>query len=545
MTETGPEEATGNSPKAETGGLGRNTAIMAIGTLLSRLTGFGRIFALGYAIDFSRLTDTYNIANNVPNVVYELIVGGVLAATLVPVFVQEKRRASNPDELWRSISAVATITAVALTVVSVAVYFTAPLIIDVYTLSNDTAATDGQHQVATDLLRLFVPQILFYGFISIATGVANAHRKFGPPMFAPILNNIVVIAVLLAFPHVAGDLSLAAVADDPKALLFLGLGTTAGVLAMALALVPLTRALSQRRLRWNWDPKNHAVRKIVRLSGWTLGLVVANQAAFWVTTVLANGDPVGFTAFLAAYTFFILPHGIFAVSVMSAVQPTLAEQWVNGERSAFGKQVVHGLRLVLFVIVPAGAAYFLLAHPIVRLALDHGAFTQDSANTTAEMLMWLAAGLPGFSAFLYVVRVFQAMTSAQTVFWLYVFENFVNIVTAVVLWDLMGVNGLALSHTIAYSVAAVVAGVVLQRRCHSLPSTVLLSGLWRITAASAAMALVIWGTDQALRDEPLALLAAAIISGTIVYLGLAKLVRLSEMDAFTKRAHRLLRGNRA
>ncbi|MEO6120954.1 MAG: lipid II flippase MurJ, partial [Acidimicrobiales bacterium] len=254
--------------------LGRNTAVMAAGTALSRLTGFGRLVALAYGLGFTRLTDTYALANITPNIIYELVLGGVLSATLVPLFVErlagvgpggasshpgdagdpgDAARAEADREAWHAVSAVMTVVAAVAAAVTVAFVLVAPLIIRLYTVANDTGSAAEQQRVATLLLRMFAPQVAFYAMVSLATAVLNARRRFAAPMFAPVLNNLIVIAVLLVLPHVAENLSLSAVADDPAALALLGFGTTAGVAAMALAQLPSLRRAGAR-LRPVWDP---------------------------------------------------------------------------------------------------------------------------------------------------------------------------------------------------------------------------------------------------------------------------------------------------
>src|SRR3954466_3147698 len=199
---------------------------MAAGTTLSRLTGFGRVFALAYALNFGRLADAYNLANTVPNIVYDLILGGVLSATLVPVFVTRLQE-DDEDEAWRAISAVTTAALVVLLVLSALFILLAPAIIHVYTLLNhDRVSAGPQRAVATELLRWFAPQVFLLGAIALTTAILNARRHFAAPMFSPVLNNLVTIGVLLLTPHVADSLDLNSIQHDKLALAFLGIGTT-------------------------------------------------------------------------------------------------------------------------------------------------------------------------------------------------------------------------------------------------------------------------------------------------------------------------------
>ena len=189
----------------------RSSVVVAVGTALSRITGFVRIAAIAYALGVTALAGTYSYANETPNIVYELLVGGVLTATLVPVFV---RHFEDDDE--DAASAVFTVAMLALLVITVVGVLLAPWIVRLYTLRSDGPGLADQRELATVLLRLFMPQMLFYGIVTLATAMLNARRRFAAAAFAPILNNVVVIAVFLLLPRVASDdLTVANVLDDP------------------------------------------------------------------------------------------------------------------------------------------------------------------------------------------------------------------------------------------------------------------------------------------------------------------------------------------
>ncbi|MBV8959942.1 MAG: murein biosynthesis integral membrane protein MurJ [Actinobacteria bacterium] len=462
---------------------------MAVGTALSRITGFGRVFAMAYAFGFvrTRLTDTYNLANTTPNIIYDLVLGGVLSATLLPVFVH-RLATDDEDGAWRSISAVVTV--VVLFLVGVAALFAAlaPWIVRAYTLGNHSADAGDQRAVATYLLLLFAPQVFFYGIVTLATAILHARRRFAMPMFAPIFNNLIVIAVLLLVPHVAHSLDLGVIRHDHKALLLLGLGTTAGVVAMAVVQLPPLRGAGAR-LRPVWAPRDDLVRVVLRLSGWTFGFSILNQIALWVALVLANRHTGDLSAYQAAYSyFFLLPYGIFAVSLMSALQPDLSERWALADVAGYRERLSVGIRTIAAVIVPASIGYIVLAKPIVKVLLQHGRFTAHDTHTTAAVLAVMATGLPAFSIFLLLMRAYQSMQDTRTVFWLYLVENGVNVVLALALYPSMRVNGLALSFSLAYVAGTLVALVHLRRRIGGVDGRRLVRSLARITVASTAMA---------------------------------------------------------
>lgn len=511
---------------------------MAVGTTFSRISGLGRNIALGYAIGLSALTDTYNIANNTPNIVYELVVGGVLSATLIPVFV-ERLETDDEASAWRAISAVVTMAALVLAAATVLFYVFAPEAIAFFTTTKDPVKAALQRSVGTTLLRMFVPQILFYGAITVCTALLNTRRRFAVPMFAPILNNLVVIGVLLGFPHVAKSVQLASVRHDPAALRWLGLGTTAGVLAMAIPMVvALIRA--DAHLRPVFQPTHPAVKRIMALSGWTVGFVVANQVALAVVLRLAYARSGEVAAYQTALVFFLLPHGVFAVSIMTALQPELASRWTRRDLAGFREGVSKGMRTMLVITMPAAAGLLVLAGPVVTLVLQHGRTTPAEAHTTARVLAALALGLPGFSAYLFLARCFQAMQDARTVFYLYLAENAINIVLALALHPLLGATGLGLAYGAAYLAATLIALAVLRRRIDGVDGFLLGRTTVRTLAASVLMALAcaaVAGAVGALGGSiggsgsvgALARVAGGVVVGVGVYLGLARAMRIREL----------------
>jgi putative peptidoglycan lipid II flippase len=487
-----PESASPPSP-----GLGRATAIQAVGTALSRVTGFGRIFALAYALGVTRLADTYTLANNTPNIIYELILGGVLSGTLLPVFVRELRQDEDSDG-WRAVSAVLTVALVSAAVLSLAFVVVAPLFIRLYTVRSGAEVGANQIAVATNLLRLFAPQVFFYGAISVTTAILRARRKFAAPMFAPVLNNLVVIAMFLAYPSIVGTRSLEAVRHDPGAIFLLGAMTTLGVAVMAIAQFPFR--IARRHLRWVWAPGHPAVRTIVRLSGWTNGWVIANQVALVLVNQLANGHSGDVTVYFLTYTIFLLPHGVVSVSIISAVQPELAERWAAHDVDGFRDQLGVGIRTIAAILVPAAVGYVVLARPIVAALLEHGAVGSASAGRVAGTLALMALGLPAFSCWLFLTSAYQAMQNTRTLFFLYLVENGVNIVAAIALYPALGVQGLGLALALAYAAGTAAALRNLGRRIGGLGGRALLASLLRILAAAAVMAAAVAALRVALGD---------------------------------------------
>jgi putative peptidoglycan lipid II flippase len=472
---------------------------VAFGTGVSRVTGLLRFVALAWALGQTFLADSYNLANTTPNMLYDVVLGGVLSATFIPVFVDRLSNRSEP-EAFESISAVVSVSVVVLFTTTVAALIAAPYIIDALTALDKHATAAQVHRVAlergvaTTLLRWFVIQIAAYGLFALAAALLNTRRRFVAVAWAPIVNNIVCISILVWFGLWAGHgASLASVEQHHTQLILLGLGTSLGVVLQGVALVPSLLQADLRRLRWRWNPRDDALRDVARLGAWTLGFVVANQVALFVVTVLAGSvagpDPV--SSYTYAYAFFQLPYGIIAVTVMSVVAPDLAEKWSTDQTEAFLHRMSGGLRAVLALVIPSAVGMLLLAKPAVALLLGIGHSTPAETATTGAALAMFALGLPGFCAYLYFVRVLQSMQRTKVAFFLYLIENALNVVLALALVHPLGVRGLALSLSIAYTVAALLALAVFHQWFGRLAPSETWAPLGRVVIASIPMALVV------------------------------------------------------
>jgi putative peptidoglycan lipid II flippase len=526
----GPTEGpgTGEAPVLPAG-LGRSAAVMAVGTALSRLTGLGRLAALVYALGVteSRLADSYNIANTMPNILYELVLGGVLSSVFIPVVV-EQLRTKAPKEADEAVSAMATTALVLLVALSALTVVAAPWVIKLFTIRLSGPEAAQQQELATYFLRFFAPQIAFYGYAAIAGGLLNAHNRFAVPMFAPILNNVVVIGTFLAFAAIFGSsASDAAVAGDTGAKLLLALGTTGGVAAMALAHWPYVRRLPSR-IRFRPEFRHPAVRKLAGLSGWTLGYVVANQIGLGIGLVLANGVQGGPTAFFTAFAFFQLPYGIAAVSVMTALSPRLSAQAVDGDDAGFAASISGGIRALGLVMLPATAAYLALARPLISTLLEHGVVSAGSSELLARMLQLFAIGLLPFSLFLLFLRAFYARQDARTPMLVNLALNAVFIAATVALFPSIDVRGLALAHSLCYVAGAVIAGRLLSRRVGGLR----LGPAARVLARVAVASVLAWAamafTADRLSPDVVQLVAGGLV-GAGVFVAACRVLRIDDL----------------
>jgi putative peptidoglycan lipid II flippase len=475
-----------SAPTAAGGGLLRANLLVASGTAVSRLTGLVRT-SLIIVLLGKGLNDAYVNANNTPNMIYELILGGVLTASLVPLFTDDLEKGDGTD----ATSAIISFAVVALVIVTLLGFLAGPAIILLLSTGSAAATRHDYVRAGVPLALLFAPQIFFYGLMAVWSAALNARHRFLAAAWAPVLNNLIAIATLVgAAALVDGDPTLADALADHRILWVLGLGTTAGIAVMALSLYPTVRRAGVR-VRFRPQLKHPAVRRAIRLSGWTFGYVIANQIALIVIQILAkpsSGDP---TRYQTAFQYFQLPHALLAVSIMVTFEPLLGRADARGDRRAFNDQLLLGFRLIGLLIIPAAVGYVALPK-----GLDSRTFVETGQVAKAlglgGIIAGFAVGLPGFSTYLYALRGFYAMKDTRTPFRINCLENAINIAAAVVFVRWWGVVGLALAFALAYTVAAIVAVGVLTRHSPGFD--------WRALART-------WGL----------LVAAALIMGGFVY----------------------------
>jgi putative peptidoglycan lipid II flippase len=251
--------------------------------------------------------------------------------------------------------------------------------------------------------------------------------------------------------------------------------------------------------------------------------------------VLAGKTDGGVTAYQFSYQFFQLPYALIAVSVASAIMPDLAERWTARDVAGLQRRFVTGLRVTLAVLIPAGMIYAVVAQPFIDLAVHHGRVTASGAHLVSSSLALFAAGLPGFSAFFLLMRVYQAMQAARAMFWIYVAENAMTVVLAVALEPLIGVPGLALAWVAPYSIASLIAAVDLRSRIGNLGGVHTVRALNRILVAGgiAAGLAVLVGLPFRSHHGDAALVARLIIqlgAAAVSYVMLARALGIKELN---------------
>lgn len=507
----------------------KDTLVVAIGTAISRLTGLLRVVVFGIIIGQTALADAFDGANNSPNSIYELLVGGLLAASLVPLFTRFTE--DNDEEATNAVVSVSLIVLGIATAVAIAL---APLIFRLFSLHVSPLVDPQQFRhVGTVMTRIFLVQIFFYGLTAIASALLNARRHFFAAAWCPVLSNVITITMLLIIPFTRdGTPGLQDVLTDHTFFWLFTLSATGGVMAMGLVLIP---ALKKAKISLKFTPNfsHPAVRTMVKLSSWTFGYVVTNQIALVVIKNLAEPGSGNQDAYSKAFTFFMLPHGLLAISIATTFVPELVRRVRAGDKDGFGSWLTAGVRWISILTIPASVAIVILAHPIISAILEHGHFDSLASHNTSRALAGFSIGLAGFSIYIFCLRGFYAHEDTRTPFFINVFENALNIALALVLVNRHGVLGLGMSFGIAYMVSSVLVLWLLHKKYAAVKWLSLLSLLWRAVIGSAVMGVTIWWLAYLLHPRSgmsqLAELFLCISAGLIVYITALYALQVPEM----------------
>ncbi|MFI6147743.1 murein biosynthesis integral membrane protein MurJ [Streptomyces sp. NPDC051109] len=420
MTTTDTRPATGPSAEAAPGksSVLRSGALMAAGSIVSRATGFVRSAVVVAALGTGLLGDSYAVSNTVPNILYMLLIGGALNAVFVPELVRAAKEhqdggAAYTDRLLTACTA-------ALVVLTAVAVLAAPLIVAAY-----TPYTGGQASTTVALARYCLPQILFYGLFTLLGQVLNARGRFGAMMWTPVLNNFVIIGVFGLFLYLSHGAPDGLTAGETR---LLGLGTTAGIVIQALALVPSLRAA---RFRWRprFDWRGQGLARPLRNAGWLVMLVFTNQIGYWVVTRLSTATGhraveaglvggAGYTAYSNAYQLWIVPQGIITVSLVTALMPRMSSAASDGDLGAVRRDVSYALRSSAALVVPAAALFAALAPWVMGSVFGYGRTGAADTEAMAGMLAAFAPGLIAFSGQYVLSRAFYALSDTRTPFFL-------------------------------------------------------------------------------------------------------------------------------
>jgi putative peptidoglycan lipid II flippase len=533
-----------------TGAVARNSGAMAIGSLVSRATGFVRVAVIGAAAGGATVGDDYNIANNLPNMVYELLLGGVLASVLIPVLV--KARKDDPDRGQAYAQRLLTLAVVAIGAATVVVVVAAPLL-TALVANHSTRAND--RQLITTLGYLLLPEIFFYGLAGIFAAILNTRGHFAAPMWTPILNNIVVIVTggVFAFMRLSkpdptpDNITLAEV-------LVLGIGTTLGIVVQAAGLWPALRRVGFR-WRWRWDFRALHLGELARLGAWMLLYVGVNQISITVVLKIAKlvgqQGEAGPIVYNNAFLIFMMAHGIVAVSVITAIMPRMAAAAANGRSDVVVEQLSQGTRLAAVILVPAAALYVALGKPLAITLFNWGKYTHDQAVATGWVITMAGLGLVPYAITMLQTSALYALRDTRSPALLNVPVAAVRIAIDVVFYFVLPASIVTASlmfGTAASFVVALAFGYwVLRRKIGRLGLRRVADTLMRLTLAAGvaggAAFGVAWLLTEALGDGKIASVVELVAGGLVLvaaYAALATGLRVREVNQFAGMIRRRL-----
>ncbi|HVE90956.1 MAG TPA: lipid II flippase MurJ [Actinomycetota bacterium] len=500
-------------------GLLRSSASISLITAAARVAGFARWIVLGATVGATYLGNTYQTANWVPNILFELAAGGVLTAVFVPTFVAELEHGrERGTEVAASIAN--GLLLLSLPLVAGAIIFGRPIMRGLTVGVADPAVRAAEIELGAWFLRFFAPQIPLYLLGMVMTGILHAHRKFVAPAAAPLFSSLVVIATYLVF-HSMGPRADIGTATREQLYVLAG-GTTAGVVALTFSQLP-----SVLRLGIRWRPvlrlRDPSVRRAMRAGGWGMAFFAVTQAGLLVTLILANRVRGGVVAYQVGYALFMLPVALIGLPVAISLYPSMSRSIVRRDEQGYARVLSLGWRTTALLAAPAAAGLAVLARPLAQALETAGAARTGSALVAAASGA-LALGLPAYALNEILARAFYARRQTAppvavnaVAIGLYAFAACT--ITAVARprgADAVAVMGWAHS---AGQWAGVAVGVLLLARSARVwrPAGDLVS-----TAASAAraavMAACVWLVVHALRAVPPApRVAAGVLAGAAVF----------------------------
>ena len=527
--------------------LARSTATLTVLTLASRLTGMVRNVVVVAVLGVTFLGNTYQSANTVPNLLFELIAAGVLQAVLIPTLIDLAANGED-DEAEHVARSVLGLAGAALAVLALLGAVLAPLVMRLLVAGvDDPQIRDDQIRLGTILLWFFLPQVVLYASNMVATGVLNAKGHFAVPVFSPLLNNLVVITSYLLFAWLrhGAEPSL-----DLSALQItvLGLGTTLGVVTFCMA--PVIAAVRSGTTLWpRFDWRHPGVRRIARLGGWAAAFLAATQVLLGVVLVLANHVEGGVVAWNLGFTIFVLPHALVALPVLTTLFPTMSRHAVSGDEAAYQRTVASGVRAIAYLVLPAAAALLSLSLPMARV-LRFGVYDGGGVGAVAAATAAFGPGLVGYGTFLFLARALYARGDTRTPAMVNLAVVGAGAVGMVITFALVHGNArlaaLAGAHSAAYLAGAGALYLIVRARSTATDrhaGSVGRSLLASIGAAAAAAG-VMWLVGDAMggggRADSVAELAVAGGLGLVVYVAGASLLggpRPSAVPALLRGGH--------
>ncbi|GAA1464434.1 murein biosynthesis integral membrane protein MurJ [Nocardiopsis exhalans] len=537
----------GGSSHTGPGNIAKSTAIMAVGTIASRVTGFVRTIVLAAAIGTQLLGDAYQTAGMVPYMIYDLLIGGLLASVFVPFLV--KRRKLDADGGNKTEQRLVTLMLLALFVLTLVSVLIAEWFIRIYA----GGFSGAQYDVSVVLARYLVLQIFFIGASGLASAMLNARNKFGAPMWAPVVNNIVIIGICLWFLSIAGPGRTPETVTQSE-LALLGLGTALGQVVQAAVLL---WALWAAGFRWRprLDLRGSGLGEAAGAASWMMLYIVVAQVGALVSTNVATragsmSAELGYDtgSGIAAYKFasmlFQLPYAIIAVSVITALLPRMSEHVAAGRKDQVRSDFSRGFRLSSVLIVPIAVAMIVFAVPFCVMIYAQGSTSAEDAAAIGRILMVFCVMLIPFTLFQLQMRVFYALGDTRTPALVSIPSEIAHAVTAISLLYFMAdspqhiVVWLPVPYGLYYIVGSVIMWYMLHKRLNGLDGRKTASTLFKLhvatipAAAFSVLMIVVFNGLPGDLWPALASMVAGGLVGAVLFVVAAKFLNVTEVTSF-------------
>jgi putative peptidoglycan lipid II flippase len=538
-------------------GIARASAWMALGTIVSRITGAMRLLLLLWVVGKSLNADIFSIANTIPNALYILVAGGIFNVVLVPQLVRAMKR--DPDGGDAYANRVITLGVLVLAGATALLVAAVPVLVHLFYDSALFAPGLEQAQDSARLLMwLCMPQVFFYGVFVLVGQVLNARGRFGPMMWAPIVNNVVACGVLVLFAVTFGKSDGAKGFSTSEALV-LGIGSTVAIALQALVLIPYLRQAGFH-FKPRFDFRGVGLGHTFKLGVWTLLFVLANQIAYVVVARLGSSatadgaktgkDAAGAAVYDLGFLVSQVPHGVITVSLATAIIPMLSGLAADREFGRFRAELGRTVRLALVIIVPLAVAIACLGQQLATIA-DLTGNLKGGTESIGWTIQAFAIAMVAFTVHYLMLRGFYANEDTRTPFFIQVVIATVNIAAAITLTSMVEparvAMMLALSYGIAYLIGSILSTTVLSRTVGSLVDRemvvfagklILAAGIAAAAMLGIAAALDSAGLDQA---SPSGGLPTAIIAGTggaVAYVIATKVLRMEQLTYLVKTLRR-------
>jgi len=527
--EPGEEFGADPAPGKQGGRLARSTAFFSIATAASRVVGLGReVVAAGY-YGISGPMSAFTIAFQVPNLIRALFADAALQPAFVPVFTELLGKKAH-KEAFRLASTMLLLVTMVLGAITALFVLLAPVVMPLFA----PGFKDNQQllDLTVALSQVLFPILVLLGVSGIVVGILNSYDRFGAFAISPLFWNLTIILVLVVLePMFHGQDRIYAYA----------IAILAGTLVQLLIPAWDLRH-TPYRFSFSFEWRSPKVRRVLVLMlpvTISLGLINFNLLinSFFGSLVSEQAP----AAIDKAFRIYQLPQGVFSVAIATVLFPTLARFANAGEVENLRATMANGMRQILFVLVPAAAAILALSDPMIRLIYQRGEFAPAQTAVVATALFWFAFSLPTNGLYLLQTRTFFSLQKPWQATALAVIDLVVSAVAALALYKPFGVGGIVAGTGIGTSAAVVAQAVILRRRFGGLELGRLFSTAARITVAAAALAAISWIVWDVL-DEALGRglggqivsLGAGLAAGGIVYVAVAKLLRVAELEQMSR-----------